>query len=124
MRWMLAACIGLCLGIAAWAQRPDIMGNAIAAPVNPPLLSAFGFFDGAASKPSVRLIPYRLRTPLFSDYAEKQRFLYLPSGSHINVDAMGRVALPVGAALVKSFGFRDTQGRLNIIETRLLLQHK
>ncbi len=91
------------------------------APANPATLSTFGFFDGAADRPSTALIPYALGTPLFSDYAEKQRFMHLPAGAKIEVDATGKLAFPVGTALVKSFGYPAETGGLKVIETRVLL---
>ena len=90
---------------------------------NPAALSAFGFFDGSAAKPSAVLIPYQLRTPLFSDYASKQRFIYLPAGKALTADAYGNIQFPVGTALIKSFGYPARSGGLDIIETRVLL-HK
>ena len=90
----------------------------------PRQLSAFGFFDGAADRPVAGLIGYSLRNPLFTDYAEKQRFIYLPKNSRLRVAPDGKVDFPVGSALIKSFGYRDVAGHLNIIETRLLLRRK
>jgi hypothetical protein len=63
----------------------------------------------------------RCERRLFTDYAEKQRFLYLPPGEKFGVGADGRLQFPVGSALIKSFGYHDASGKLNIIETRLLL---
>jgi uncharacterized repeat protein (TIGR03806 family) len=88
----------------------------------PAKLSEFGFFAGSAHSPSAQLIPYSLATPLFSDYSEKQRFVYLPMGTQVSVDdGYGRVTFPVGAAIVKSFGYPDGNGHLKVIETRVLL---
>ena len=78
-----------------------------------PLLSAFGFFGGAADQPSRRLIAYTLATPLFSDYAEKQRFIYLPQGrisQHRSKTASS--IFPIGTAIVKSFGYPDASGKV------------
>ena len=45
-------------------------------------LSQYGFFKGelADLKPSKDVFPYNLNTPLFSNYAYKKRFIYLPEG--------------------------------------------
>lgn len=115
MRALLLACACLILALAARSSEAQV------AEANPPLLSAFGFFNGGADKPVAGLIPYTLGTPLFSDYAEKQRFISLPKGGAISVDAEGRLQFPVGTALIKSFGYPDAGGKLNIIETRLLI---
>lgn len=122
MRLLLPALAVFGLAVAsAAAPQPAISDAAIAAAANPPQLSAFGFFEGGPDKPSAKLIPYSLHTPLFSDYAEKQRFIYLPDGQSMDVDPDGKINFPVGSALIKSFGYHDASGKLNVIETRLLL---
>lgn len=116
------ACFAAAVGLATpqgVVSDQQILGSAY-----PATLSAYGFFDGAANRPSRQLIPYQLRTPLFSDYAEKQRFIYLPEGTRITSDATGKLAFPVGAALIKSFGYPDKTGALRILETRLLLHQR
>ncbi len=117
--------IALLLPVAASLSAIDVASvssTAILADGMPKKLSEFGFFAGAADTPSPDLIPYDLATPLFSDYAEKQRFIYLPKGANISVgDGFGRVTFPIGAAIVKSFGYPADSGKLKIIETRVLL---
>lgn len=104
----------------------------------PPLLSDFRFFSGGnsnagtpgsdgaaesgAGRPARALIPYTLRTPLFSDFAEKRRYIYLPPGAHMVAHGSGLVEFPVGTAIIKSFGYPSANGRLRLIETRLLLR--
>jgi uncharacterized repeat protein (TIGR03806 family) len=125
VRWLLASL--LCLAFALFARSGEavpaesVSDTAIGSTANPPLLSAFGFFNGGADSPSPSLISYSLGTPLFSDYAEKQRFFYLPKGARLSVAANGRVSFPVGSAIIKSFGYPDASGKLKMIETRLLL---
>jgi uncharacterized repeat protein (TIGR03806 family) len=125
MRALLAAiaCLALALFARSGAAVPTgaVSDSAIASAENPPLLSAFGFFKGGADRPSPMLTPYALATPLFSDYAEKQRFIYVPAGGKLAVEPGGRVKFPVGTALVKSFGYPQADGKLGIIETRVLL---
>src|SRR5579871_6765389 len=45
-------------------------------------LSDYNFFSGTMSDllPNTRVIPYDLITPLFTDYAHKARFVYVPDG--------------------------------------------
>jgi uncharacterized repeat protein (TIGR03806 family) len=106
-------------------QSAAISDEMIAAETFPAKLSAFGFFNGSAAAPGSELIPYTLATPLFSDYAEKQRFIYLPRGSKVSVaEGFGRISFPVGAAIIKSFGYLDGGGKLGVIETRVLLHRK
>jgi uncharacterized repeat protein (TIGR03806 family) len=121
MRLLLAVAACLALAVAVKGKPATVSETAIVSPDDPPLLSSFGFFNGGPQRPSSALLPYALRTPLFSDYSEKQRFLYLPAGKSYTVDTEGRLQFPVGSALIKSFGYHDAAGKLQIIETRLLL---
>jgi uncharacterized repeat protein (TIGR03806 family) len=121
MRMLLSACALFAAAVATSASQTAVSDVAISAEANPEQLSAFGFFEGGASKPSARLIPYELRNPLFSDYSEKQRFIHLPAGAKIEAGADGKITFPVGTALIKSFGYPDSDGKLRILETRLLL---
>lgn len=83
----------------------------------PATLAEFGFFaDAARQAPAVGVTPYRLNTPLWSDGAEKLRFVYLPGGAKAHASGEGLLDLPVGAALVKTFRFGP-----RLIETRVLL---
>lgn len=124
MRLILPALALFAAAVATAQSKPAISDAAIIANANPPALSAFGFFDSGASKPSSALMPYTLRTPLFSDYAEKQRFIYLPAGVKMTSDADGKISFPIGTALIKSFGYPTESGAMKIIETRLLLHRK
>lgn len=86
----------------------------------PAKLSAFGLFRGNDPKRPLNATPYELRTPLFSDYADKARFISLPAGQQAKVGADGRLQFPVGTVLVKSFGWASVNnGRP--VETRLLI---
>jgi uncharacterized repeat protein (TIGR03806 family) len=115
----MLACFGAAVVVAQ--PKPLISDAAISGVISPPTLSAFGFFNGSADRPAQSLIPYELGTPLFSDYAEKRRFIYLPKGTKISASADGRLNFPVGSALIKSFGYPDAGGKLRAIETRVML---
>jgi uncharacterized repeat protein (TIGR03806 family) len=122
MRLLLLSAVTLFAAAVVAAQpKAAVSDVSIISASNPPTLSEFGFFDGTADRPVSGLIPYKLNTPLFSDYAEKQRFIYLPAGTKISAGADGRLSFPVGAAIIKSFGYPATNGKLQVIETRLLL---
>lgn len=83
----------------------------------PATLAEYGFFaDAGADRPAAGVVPYRLNTPLWSDGAEKHRFLYLPPGVKAAANGEGLLNLPVGAALIKTFAFGARK-----IETRVLL---
>lgn len=123
MRLILPFLACFALAVATSAASDPISEDAVTASTHPSKLSDFGFFNGEAANPSEKLIPYELRTPLFSDYATKQRFIYLPEGTSITAGGGGKLIFPVGTALIKSFGYPGASGSLVVIETRLLL-HK
>ncbi len=107
---------------AALLGRPSGVNDAvITAEGWPQHLSDYGFFtDLRARTPAVRLVRYTLETPLFSDYAEKERYLYLPAGTQAKYDPDKPLDLPIGAALIKTFGYR-VNGTFKPLETRVLL---
>lgn len=108
----------------ARAPAPRVNDALILAPGNPPLLSEFGFFtDMQTRAPAARLFAYRLNTPLFSDYAEKQRYIYVPGGKVAHYDPAAVLALPIGSVLIKTFGY-GTDAAFKPIETRVLLHRE
>lgn len=83
------------------------------------LLSTSGCADAADPRMvSAGQIPYDVNSPLWSDGAEKKRWLAIPDGSRITVAGDGRWLFPTGSVLRKDFYLG---GR--IIETRLLARH-
>ena len=72
-----------------------------------------------------RVVPYELNTPLFSDYALKERAIYVPEGETIAYDAEGVFRFPVGSVIVKTFYFapdmRQPEVDRELIETRVLI---
>lgn len=111
----------LAAGDARAGDAPIINAALVAGASQPARLSEFGFFAGSADAPAAALIPYTLRTPLFSDYAEKRRFIYLPPGTRMTAQGDGQIAFPVGSAIIKSFGYAQPSG-FRTIETRVLLR--
>jgi len=82
-----------------------------------------------ASKPRLQpnqgVVPYDLNTPLFSDYAAKYRFVWMPPGTSALYRDDVPFEFPVGTVLVKSFAFPgDAPGKERLIETRLLVHSK
>ncbi|WP_336246494.1 hypothetical protein [Shewanella sp. OMA3-2] len=72
---------------------------------------------------------YHLSTELFSNYASKYRFLFIPQGLSFDYQANVRMTPPVGSVLVKTFALPyDTSlsGSENeiLIETRLLIHRE
>ncbi|MDZ4308619.1 SO2930 family diheme c-type cytochrome [Allopontixanthobacter sp.] len=124
-RIALLVLAGASLGAAALAAplaAPQPVNDvAVSQTPLPGKLSDFGFFaDQVRQIPAPRVTPYRLNTPLYSDGAEKLRFLYLPTGTSARSDGEGLLVLPVGAALIKTFAFGEGVNR-RLIETRVLL---
>lgn len=87
-------------------------------------LADYGLFD-ASGQPAPGLQPYTLNTPLFSDGAEKSRYVWIPPGTTAQYRPSGALAFPVGTVLVKRFAFpadlRQPTRALRGVETRLLI---
>jgi uncharacterized repeat protein (TIGR03806 family) len=94
------------------------------------LLSEYHFFKGKMHDllPNGRTLPYDLNSPLFSDYAHKARFVYMPDGKVADYEEEKVLQLPVGACLIKNFyypaDFRKPEENKRIIETRLLVHRQ
>jgi uncharacterized repeat protein (TIGR03806 family) len=90
-------------------------------------LSEYGFFVGElkALTPADDVIPYTLNSPLFSDYAQKKRFVKIPHGSKAVYQADDVFDFPNGTILIKNFyypaDFTKPEENLRILETRLLI---
>jgi len=85
----------------------------------PSHLADTGCVDPAdPKKPAAGLLPFDVNSPLYSDGAAKQRWLALPDGAQITVDARGDLELPAGSVTMKSF---RVGGKL--VETRLFVRY-
>ncbi|WP_342085596.1 hypothetical protein [Dyadobacter sp. OTU695] len=119
----------LLLGLANAISSCDVndlkpIANSATLPMR---LSDYNIFqNGGAGLPTARFHTYRLATPLFTDYAEKQRLLYLPQGTHLSFDQAGNPVFPDSSMLVKTFFYysdkRDTKAGKRLIETRILIK--
>ena len=75
--------------------------------------------------PNEEVVPYDLNTPLFSDYAEKYRFVWIPAGTSAEYRSDGPFEFPVGTVLAKTFAFpENSRAEERLIETRLLVHAK
>lgn len=102
-------------------EEPRVNDAVVAGTGMPRALSDFGFFaDARAQRPARNVHSYALNTPLWSDGADKLRFIYLPEGTRLTADGDGLLQFPVGAAIIKTFAFGDAAER-RLIETRVLL---
>jgi uncharacterized repeat protein (TIGR03806 family) len=91
----------------------------------PEKLSAWRLFSGnpASLTPNRGVVPYDLNTTLFTDYATKRRFVWMPPGTAAEYRADDAFEFPKGAILSKTFSYPDADlgSRERLIETRLLV---
>jgi len=118
----------------------------------PEQLSAWGLqhADGDYFTINEQSLPYALNTPLFSDYAQKLRTVWMPAGEAAVYDANQEFEFPVGTIISKTFLYPkaaawsdtnpvllraprevqlDRKGRLDLnenllVETRLLVRYE
>ena len=84
----------------------------------PDRLSKTGCVDPASKKPVAGAVPFAVNAELWSDGAEKARWMGLPDGKTITVAADGDFDVPAGSVLMKTFKLAGKR-----IETRLLVRH-
>ncbi|MEQ9495654.1 MAG: PQQ-dependent sugar dehydrogenase [Deltaproteobacteria bacterium] len=85
----------------------------------PSMLSQTGCVDTMdATQPAAGLIPYTVTAPLWSDGADKQRWMAVPDGETITIDADGDFDFPTGTVLMKEFTLNGRR-----VETRLFMRH-
>jgi uncharacterized repeat protein (TIGR03806 family) len=77
----------------------------------------------AELRPNQGVVPYDLNSPLFSDYASKYRFVWMPPGTSAVYDPTEAFEFPVGTVFSKTFAYPDTayKGQRRLVETRLLV---
>jgi uncharacterized repeat protein (TIGR03806 family) len=90
-------------------------------------LSEYGFFTGTLKdqQPASSVIPYEPASSLFTDYALKKRFVWLPSRTKAQFVAVNKpLELPTGSVLIKTFYYDNVQPLNNtrVIETRLMIK--
>ncbi|MBP0902575.1 SO2930 family diheme c-type cytochrome [Mariniflexile gromovii] len=92
-------------------------------------LSDYGFFNQPLNKlipANNQVVPYELNSPLFTDYASKKRFIWLPEGSQLSyVKDESVFNFPNGAVIIKNFYYKNEELKTEediIIETRLLIK--
>ncbi|MEQ3662409.1 MAG: hypothetical protein ABNG96_06945 [Flavobacterium sp.] len=90
-------------------------------------LSEYHFFEGAIKNqnPSLDVLPYEPASSLFSDYAHKKRFVWMPKGTKATYNGDDNALdFPVGSALIKTFYYDNVQpnNTTKLIETRLLIK--
>ncbi|WP_309642157.1 hypothetical protein [Flavobacterium sp.] len=92
-----------------------------------PKLSDYHFFIGPLKNltPGYKVIPYAPASSLFTDYALKKRFIWMPEGVKATYVADNKtLEFPVGTVLIKSFYYNTIQpeNTTKIIETRIMIR--
>ncbi len=93
-----------------------------------PNLSDLNLFAGNLNDltPSARAFEYNLNTPLFTDYAHKQRLIALPPGTSMDYIDNGFPDFPDNTLISKTFYYyndeRDESLGKTMIETRILIK--
>lgn len=90
-------------------------------------LSSYRFFEGELKNmiPAEGVIEYSPASTLFTDYALKKRFIWIPSGKKAKYVSDSEILdLPVGSALIKHFYYNTLQpgNTTKIIETRIMIR--
>lgn len=95
-----------------------------------PRLSDYNLFkqkSDATIHPNDRGFKYMLNNELFTDYAEKDRFIFLPPGTSMKYQNSGVLDFPVGSVITKTFSLflQNPKSKKPVaIETRLLVKRK
>lgn len=90
-------------------------------------LSDYKFFEGEMKlqKPALGVLPYEPISQLFTDYAHKKRFIWMPEGVKATYNGDGKVLeFPTGSVIIKTFYYDNVQpsNTTRIMETRLLIK--
>ncbi|MFC3415677.1 SO2930 family diheme c-type cytochrome [Algoriphagus hitonicola] len=92
-------------------------------------LSTYGFFQGDLKNlsPSSEVIFYQPASSLFTDYAQKSRFVWIPEEKKVKIES-DELNLPLGSMLIKNFfypeDFRKPNSTRKIIETRIMIHQE
>ncbi|MEZ4887856.1 MAG: SO2930 family diheme c-type cytochrome [Chitinophagales bacterium] len=122
--------LSICLLMVNCSKEDDTSPDSVKADLNVipyTNLSEYNFFKGnmADLVGNEGVLPYDLITPLFTDYAIKDRFIWIPegvSGKYMNDESV--VDFPVGTVIIKNFKYENVQpdNTTRILETRLLVR--
>ena len=91
----------------------------------PPTLAGTGLFaDWRNHVPREPLVPYDVNVPLWSDGAEKQRWIAVPRGQQVELTSGGKFHYPAGTVFVKHFAIATDErepDKFRPLETRVLV---
>lgn len=90
-------------------------------------LSDYNFYEGDLKnmQPVYGVLPYDLNSALFTDYASKKRFVWMPKGVKATYSSDDKILdFPVGTVLIKNFYYEKMKpsNTQRIIETRLMIK--
>ena len=90
-------------------------------------LSEYNFFEGSLRdlEPVYGVLPYTLNSTLFTDYAKKKRFIWLPKGVKASyVNDYSALDFPTGTVLIKNFYYENVipNNTTKILETRVMIK--
>lgn len=107
---LLRAMLPAALSIAGCSSLPD--RATFHATDNPESLAQWGLFDidQGRIKPRQGLVAYELATPLFSDYAQKWRAVFVPKGMSARYRGDRTFDFPVGTVVAKTFYYTRPSG--------------
>lgn len=91
------------------------------------MLSEYNFFDGEIKNqtPVYGVLPYEPINTLFTDYAHKKRFVWMPNDVKATyVEDFKTLNFPTGTVLIKTFYYNNVlpDNTTKIIETRLMIR--
>jgi len=116
---------GLLCAVVLFGCEPAQRSVQLFAAGEPPtLLSEWGVLTVRGDELGVNagVVPYELKTPLFSDYALKLRTVWLPDGTQATYDPDQAFDFPVGTIISKTFHYRKADdwtaanGRVSVAE--------
>lgn len=85
----------------------------------------FSDLNNPLEKPNSNGFKYELNSTLFSDYALKSRFIFLPPGKSIKYRKTEMLDFPIGTIISKTFWFENkTKDKKKVVETRILIHRE
>lgn len=88
-------------------------------------ISDYGIFQVKQGQiiPHTDLVKYEVINALFTDYAEKDRYVYMPTDQKATLKEDGFFTWPTGTIIVKNFAYTEEQLESSrLLETRLLIK--
>ncbi|AXG75123.1 hypothetical protein DVK85_13135 [Flavobacterium arcticum] len=90
-------------------------------------LSEYKFYEGDLKnmEPAYKVLPYDLNSALFTDYAHKKRFIWMPEGEKATYNGDETILdFPTRTVIIKNFYYENVlpDNSTRIIETRLMIK--